>query len=143
MRKCITCLKEKPVTEYYRHKLAKDGLFGECKECVRARARENRRKKLAYYRNYDLERQKTPERKDHKMRMQRRSNLLFPEKRKARHAVNNAIRDGRFERQPCEICGEFGEAHHSDYSNPFAVRFLCVKHHRILYHGMIDDAESA
>jgi hypothetical protein len=52
-----------------------------------------------------------------------------PEKRKAQWAVNNAIRDGRMVRQPCEVCGEKAQAHHDDYSKPFDVRWLCTTHH--------------
>jgi hypothetical protein len=52
-----------------------------------------------------------------------------PEKVRARNAVNNAIRDGRMIRRPCEICGGKSEAHHDDYNRPLDVRWLCRKHH--------------
>jgi hypothetical protein len=29
------------------------------------------------------------------------------------------------------------QAHHADYSQPWAVRWLCFKHHRELGHGQI------
>lgn len=52
------------------------------------------------------------------------------EKYKARSIVNHAIRDGRIERMPCEICGEpKTQAHHDDYDKPLDVRWLCVKCH--------------
>lgn len=48
----------------------------------------------------------------------------------AHWTVHNAIRDGRLVRQPCEVCGaEKTDAHHDDYSQPLAVRWLCRKHH--------------
>lgn len=54
----------------------------------------------------------------------------YPEQRKAVNTVNNAIRDGRLERRPCEICGKASvEAHHDDYSKPLEVRWFCRKHH--------------
>ena len=57
-----------------------------------------------------------------------------PEKRSAQVAVSNAIRDGRLERQPCEVCGEKAQAHHDDYSKPLDVRWLCPIHHGALHY---------
>lgn len=52
-------------------------------------------------------------------------------KRKARAMVTKAIKDGVLKRLPCEICGiEKSEAHHSDYSKPLEVIWLCHGHHR-------------
>ncbi len=47
----------------------------------------------------------------------------------ARAWPNHAIRDGRLERESCEICGEKAEAHHPDYEQPRLVRWLCKEHH--------------
>lgn len=53
-----------------------------------------------------------------------------PHKRKARNAVNNALRDGKLKRGPCEVCGSKKvTAHHEDYSKPLQVRWLCPLHH--------------
>jgi len=54
-----------------------------------------------------------------------------PEKRRAQWAANNAVRDGKLIRQPCEVCGatERIQKHHDDYSKPLEVRWLCIKHH--------------
>jgi hypothetical protein len=57
---------------------------------------------------------------------------LYPDKAIARYAVNNALRDGRLERQPCH-CGARAEAHHPDYSKPLDVVWLCRPHHRQLH----------
>lgn len=35
-KKCAKCHQELPVTEFYRHKRAKDGLNCYCKECMKA-----------------------------------------------------------------------------------------------------------
>lgn len=57
-----------------------------------------------------------------------------PQKKAAANAVNNAVRDGRLVRQPCEFdgpeCSGRVEAHHEDYSRPLNVRWLCVAHHK-------------
>ncbi|HEC73154.1 MAG TPA: hypothetical protein ENI26_02140 [Methylophaga aminisulfidivorans] len=53
-----------------------------------------------------------------------------PTKRQAHNQVANALRDGRLEKQPCEVCGEKEvHAHHDDYAKPLDVRWLCNKHH--------------
>ncbi len=60
-----------------------------------------------------------------------RSRQRYPERSKARFAVNNAIAQGRLEPKPCEVCAApKAEAHHDDYSKPLEVRWLCNRHHR-------------
>lgn len=54
----------------------------------------------------------------------------FPEKNFARYTLRNAVRLGKIQKQPCEICGDPKvEAHHDDYNKPFEVRWLCRQHH--------------
>jgi hypothetical protein len=53
-----------------------------------------------------------------------------PEKEKARQTLRNAIARGEIKRMPCEVCGKKKtHAHHSDYSKPFDVMWLCINHH--------------
>lgn len=50
---------------------------------------------------------------------------------RARTKINNAVRDGRAARLPCQICNQVrSEAHHCDYSQPLDVMWLCAVHHR-------------
>ena len=61
---------------------------------------------------------------------QRRMTLLYPEKYRARYAVLQAKRTGALAPQPCSNCGvDKVEAHHSDYSRPLDVMWLCKTHH--------------
>ena len=56
-----------------------------------------------------------------------------PEKTKAHHILNNAIRAGKITRPfLCEMCFEKckPEGHHEDYSKPLEVDWLCIKCHR-------------
>lgn len=55
----------------------------------------------------------------------------FPEKFKARNAINGAIRSGKIKRKPCQKCGTSDniQAHHTDYSKPLDVMWLCHRHH--------------
>lgn len=41
-----------------------------------------------------------------------------------------ALKCGRINKQPCGVCGDKGQAHHSDYTKPLDVEWLCDKHHR-------------
>jgi hypothetical protein len=51
--------------------------------------------------------------------------------------VKNALALGVIQRQPCEVCGaEKAECHHSDYSQPAAVRWLCRRCHARLHAEM-------
>ena len=55
-----------------------------------------------------------------------------PEKVAARNAINGAVRYGKIQKQPCEVCGatKYIHAHHDDYSQPLVVHWLCAVHHK-------------
>ncbi|MGD9919453.1 MAG: hypothetical protein AB7U46_15675 [Paenirhodobacter sp.] len=45
--------------------------------------------------------------------------------------VQNALRLGVIERQPCAVCGDpKAEAHHENYDDLLSVTWLCRKHHK-------------
>jgi len=51
-------------------------------------------------------------------------------KQKARNKYSIAVRNGELVRMPCEICGNpKSEGHHSDYSQPLKIVWLCRRHH--------------
>lgn len=142
MKTCFKCDRTLPLEEFYRHPRMSDGHLGKCKECTRTDVALNQLVRNEYYRAYDKARSNRPDRvSDRKSR--NRSTIArlwkrvwledyrerFPEKRLAHSGVNNAIRDGRLERQPCEACGARAHAHHDDYSRPLDVRWLCPRHH--------------
>lgn len=141
MRKCRVCGEEKPLMDFYSR--TNGSLQRECKACWSAYVRANRLVKVDYYREYDRARANLPHRVDARKRYSQtdqgkangnRAKREYlkrnPAKRKATVAANNAIRDGRLIKHPCEICGEVrAQAHHDDYSKPLDVRWLCTKHH--------------
>lgn len=141
---CKTCERVKSANDFYASNLSN------CKECVKARVRRNRDAKADYYRAYDRKRYRdNPHRKEAARRSSNseagvksrarsiaRSKINEPEKHKARHAVSNAIRDGKLERgTECYFCGVSDrlQAHHEDYDHPLDVVWLCSSCHGKLH----------
>lgn len=143
MKKCTKCGETKGREEFYRQAKMADGLLSKCKTCTKRDVRENRARKIDYCREFDRARAnlphrvearaayaQTPEGKDALRRGSVAWDKRNPVKKAASIVVNNAVRDGRLTRQPCEVCGAAkAHAHHGDYGKPLDVRWLCTKHH--------------
>lgn len=145
-KKCFRCHQAKPLEAFYRHGRMRDGRLNKCIECTKADVNRNRLEKIEYYRAYDRRRDSRPDRVAARTAYQqtdayRISKAVASKKwdvanavrKKASEAVNNAVRDGRLDRQPCFVCGSNAQAHHPDYSAPLAVSWLCAKHHAQLH----------
>lgn len=80
-------------------------------------------------RKYQADKRKLfPERKAEENRKYRTNN---PNRIKAHNIINDLIRQGKIERQPCVICGEeWAQAHHPDYKKPLVIAWLCPSHHK-------------
>ena len=129
MKKCFKCGAVKALHEFYKHKQMADGHFGKCKDCAKTDVKLHRKENDSV-REYDRERAKNPSRKINMRFISRRWREENPEGYRAHTAVNNAIRDGKLLRCPCEVCGELKtHAHHDDYAKPLSVRWLCALHH--------------
>lgn len=135
VKTCFKCGEEKPVERFYRHPQMAEGHLGKCKECTKRDVKTNRANRREQYSDYEQRRNAL--RREAKGKYHRLHNLRNPEKYKARYAVSNAIRDGRLQRQLCEVCGDKAQAHHEDYSRPFDIRWLCFVHHRELGHDQV------
>ncbi|WEL95478.1 endonuclease [Escherichia virus ECH1] len=122
---CFKCGGLKPITEFYKHKAMADVRVNKCKECNKVDVKSNRKSKIEYYREYDREsgnRQKDGYVKEYRSRN--------PIKYNCHTILNNAIRDGKINKKPCEVCGnDKAVANHDDYSKPMDVRWLCQAHH--------------
>lgn len=132
-KKCKQCGSVKSLDKFYVHLKNRDGHLHQCKECVKARVRARYASPVgrAKVREYERERNSRQDRKVAKLIYQKRRRSKGPGKFRANTMVDNAIRDGRLKREPCEKCGiQFVEAHHEDYRQPLKVRWLCFKHHR-------------
>lgn len=147
MKTCFKCLETKPLTEFYPHKQMADGHLNKCKECTKRDAMNARRA--------------DPERHRAKKREQSRDNPLQvarsaayqndplgrlvcnaakakwiannSEKRKAHSILYSALKSGKLQKQPCFICGDEAEAHHSAYDLPLHVTWLCSVHHKLAH----------
>lgn len=117
---CKTCGVEKHENDFYANDTT-------CKDCRKARVKQNRLAKIDYYRAYD------------RLRGNRQGYEYTREYRKANRnkynahkIVGNALRDNKLERLPCEVCGTTTRVHghHDDYAKPLDVRWLCAAHHR-------------
>lgn len=125
---CFKCGQEFPLDRFYKNSMMKDGRMNKCKECTKADVRENRAKKITYYRNFD--RARGARRTTSQVREYRMKN---PDVYRAHNAVNNAVRDGKLNKKTeCERCGGFDRihGHHDDYSRPLDVMWLCAACHK-------------
>ncbi len=120
MKPCIKCTVVKPLVEFYKG-------TNKCKPCTRFDVTANRKRNIEHYRKYDRERgnRQNPS----YLKSYRESG---PNKYKAVTMVNNAVRDGKLFREPCEACcSEVSvHAHHDDYLKPLNVRWLCAPCHK-------------
>lgn len=142
MKPCIKCKQVKPIEDFYAHPKMGDGHLNKCKTCCIefaaahveklkvdphwvAKERCRSRDKSKRYRIRGITFATSRE-------VRKRWAARNERKRKAQHAANNAVRDGRLERKyNCEKCGASGdlEKHHEDYSKPLDVQWLCTKCH--------------
>lgn len=59
------------------------------------------------------------------------SKRRYPERVKARRALQYAVDIGILKRGCCEVCKKpKAQAHHHDYSKPLEVRWFCPVHHK-------------
>ncbi len=116
-KRCATCGRTLPISEFHRTKRSRDGHKWQCRECVAAYHRDQ------YERGAGL---------DQRVKACEKS----PTGKKARLCVALAIKAGRLKRpHRCSGCGCTDEehrieAHHADYSRPLDVIWLCTKCHR-------------
>lgn len=135
--KCKACLQEKSDADFYVSNKAR------CKECVKASCAAHRQANLERVRAHDRMRAALPHRvaaraeygrtaagaEAHKAAALRWA-AKHPERMSAHAAVKNAVRTGKLQRWPCEVCGEKAQGHHPAYDAPLLVVWLCPKHHK-------------
>lgn len=153
MKTCNKCGEIKDLAAFYKHPQMADGYLGKCKECAKADVRANRENRVEKYRAYDRDRASRPDRVEARnayrntasgkaaiARAHRASNARHAERRSARVALGNALRDGKIMKpDACWYCGsdQRVNGHHADYSRPLAVTWICDPCHKEV-HRMTD-----
>ena len=140
IKKCFKCGKEKDVEEFYKHKMMKDGRLNKCIECARIDSRRHRIENIDAVREYDRARGMSPKRISENKKRMKKFIINNKEKYIAWNSAAYALARGKIVKKPCEVCGttERIEMHHSDYSKPLDVVFLCSVHHKRA-HGFAKD----
>ncbi len=144
-KKCSKCGLEKSRLAFDKDRRAKDKLRSQCKSC-RVKYRASHKVEAAEYnrgyyqdnRTEILEQKRSPTGKESLRKSDEKQRLKFPERIKARCAVNNAIRDGELIRPShCEDCNKkkFVQGHHESYEEDrwLDVDCLGIKCHRRLH----------
>ena len=124
-RKCNICKIGYPlINEFFHNVKAKyfNGFSYTCKKC------NSNREKL---------RNRYKDRKEYHKNFQKKWDINNPEKVYAKNEVMKAVKSGVIERKNCEKCGNTKSlGHHSDYSKPLDVIWLCAKCHRLLHESL-------
>jgi len=118
--------------EYCQRNFDKIREYGRKYDCLKRsgtpKHREKNRKYYARNRDEVLQRRKKfyNENREEILRQQKGD----VEKYKARYIFRNALKAGFIYKQPCSICGNpKSHGHHSDYSKPLNITWLCCRHH--------------
>lgn len=135
IQECFKCKKVKLLSDFYVHRAMANGHLGKCKECCKMDVKNNYRKNISNFSEYDRIRQQNPERRLKKLEYQRTLRAKYPEKYRANAMVQNALKKGILMKESCENCGNQNtQAHHDDYSKPLEIRWLCHICHQ-WHHG--------
>ena len=116
-----------------------DGHLNKCKTCTKHDVGVRYYTQFEKIRTYEQKRFQTPERKEKTAQYLRNYRARYPGKNRARQIVSRYVQSGKLQKLPCKICGnEEVEAHHSDYSKPLEVTWLCFRHHRAIEHHQVN-----
>jgi hypothetical protein len=137
---CRTCKVDKPLDEFAKHRLSKDGHRHDCKDCV-ANGRVKKRPPLTpEQRQADRARRDEPHRRianEIAVAAWRNRN---PQAVTARLTLAREVRSGHI--MPAPTCQAAGcsssdrlQAHHNDYRKARRVVWLCAGHHRRVHNG--------
>lgn len=124
-KKCSKCKTDRPLSAFTYRAITKDKLNCHCKLCVATHRRNNKLKIKSYVADHYQSNREAY--KNSFLKWKNRN----PEKAKAQKRFSNYMRYSSDTKQPCVVCGELKvQAHHSDYSKPLDVMWLCLPHHK-------------
>lgn len=94
MKSCTKCHQKKDLMEFYKNKPSRDGHLNKCKTCCKKYCQTE--KDRANHKRFDQSEKGKARNK--------RFNICHPNRKKATHAVSNAIRAGRLPRPDSLLC---------------------------------------
>lgn len=123
-KKCYVCDTVKKLEYFSLSTTRNSGRSSCCRECDAKKSRERRL-------NDETKLDKPTEEQKEKWRLNEKAmRAKYPEKYKARYLCKSAVKNGTLIKCRCQVCGEIKvQAHHTDYSKPYEVTWLCKKHH--------------
>ncbi len=126
-KRCPRCGETKPLSAFSKNPRSARGVQSYCMPCYRAYARELAKKNRATA-----------------LRRQRRKRALGPSKHElAARMVFLAVKLGVLTKGPCAICGstDHVQGHHTDYTKPLDVTWLCRLHHFHAHGQLLDQTQ--
>ena len=138
MKHCKSCQLEKPLSDFYKHSIMKDGYRTYCKQCMNEKEKEYRSTaagKIARSKEKQYPDAKKRYKQSDKGKLKAKEYNRPKGRLAAINAVAYAIRTKKLVRQPCQVCGQKSEAHHWSYlpEHRLDVIWLCKKHHNKLH----------
>jgi hypothetical protein len=143
-KKCNTCGLDLLLSMFYIKPECEHGVAPICKSCAKKNQQDRLRQKRLDP-QWVLNERKRQREKNQKLRdaglirkltteettqQKYREIARNPGKNAARRKLSEAIRWGRLIPKPCEKCGILpSEGHHTDYTKPLDVMWLCRRHH--------------
>lgn len=149
-KRCNKCLIVKPLSEFAtRLSGIPDWACKSCKSIMRKDRYWNKGGKLRDHNRYK-NRTKTIKKHHVVIRGKKGQRIIdkrlydkCPEKVRTRSKTAYAIKIGKLIKGKCEKdgpdCMGVINAHHSDYSKPLEVRWLCTRHHQLLHHTVLNN----
>jgi hypothetical protein len=123
---CFKCRQCKPIAEFYRHPDMADGVLGKCKACTRVDVTRHRLLHIDRVR----EAERLRPRDASKMVARKRAwNQRYPERMRAHNIAARAKLVGPKRCERCRSDRRRLEKHHTDYSRPLVVEWLCKPCH--------------
>lgn len=143
LKKCFKCHQAKPRSEFYKHPQMGDGLLGKCKKCTceDVRLREQRLGQNPEWLKSERARHRAKQLRYRKLGLasprSKESGIAWDRKNKHKKTAQQLAQSAQdkgilIKPEKCEVClkeTERLEKHHSDYSKPLSVQWLCTSCH--------------
>lgn len=135
-KQCSDCKCFLDISSFYKHPKTKDGLLNRCKKCHLIACKKTRNQENSL--KYEHKRAKTQKRKDLARKTSKQYRAEHPDRKDAQQKAERAIKKGLIKKQVvCSVCNKEKklQMHHTDYTKPFDVIFVCSSCHNKIHHN--------